>query len=221
MTDRPIIFSGSMVKALLDGRKTMTRRIINPQPTPFRLPSDDRAFGLKKGDLSPVTLEYIGDDPWPRIATSRVITRQEVRFKPGMRLWVRERIDRSGGLIQYHADHCTSRHLWPAPKTVERDSYPSIHMPRRASRLTLNITEVKIERLQAITPEDAEAEGVFRHIAEWSIDKVYRSDRAATARLYFLDIWENLHGLGSWDENPWIVALRFSVEHRNIDAPTP
>lgn len=99
---------------------------------------------------------------------------------------------------------------------------PSIHMPRWASRITLRVTGVKIERLQEITPTDAEAEGVFQHVAEQPIDKIFRSDRSATARLYFLNLWEKLHGLGAWEANPEVVAISFQrVDPDHPPVPSP
>jgi hypothetical protein len=82
-------------------------------------------------------------------------------------------------------------------------------MPYFASRITLEVTAVKIERLQEISEGDAESEGVFRHIAEYSIDKVYRSERGETAIRYFRELWDKLHGEGSWVSNPEVVAISF------------
>jgi len=88
---------------------------------------------------------------------------------------------------------------------------PAIFMPRWASRITLEITSLRIERLQAITATDAEAEGVFRHIAEHSIDKVFRDARGATAIGYFRELWEKLHGRGAWERNPAVVVIGFRL----------
>jgi hypothetical protein len=165
MTERPIIFSGPMVRALLADRKTMTRRLAT---SPLR------------------------------------------KCEPGDRLWVRESYSESHPGPVYKADN---------PNSDGWGWRPSIHMPRSASRITLEVTAVKIERLQEITPADAEAEGVFQHVAEYSIDKIFRDDRAATARLYFLDLWEKLHGLGSWDANPEVVAISF--RRATATAPPP
>jgi hypothetical protein len=84
-------------------------------------------------------------------------------------------------------------------------------MPRRASRLTLTVTAVRVEQLQDITEADAVAEGVQAVAGEGA--------RGRTAVEGFWMLWESLHGLGEVDRNPWIVALTFTVERRNIDAP--
>ena len=142
MKERPIIFSGSMVRAILDGRKTQTRRavkvekgfaITNPEPPPHFYPCP---YG-----------------------------------QPGDRLWVRE--------------------TWK----------PSIHMPRWDSRLTLEIVSVRVERLQDISKEDAESEGVA--IIE-SVDHGKQS-----ARGQFAIVWESINGHGSWALNPWVWVIEF------------
>lgn len=158
MTERPIIFSGDMVKALLAGRKTMTRRL---STSPLR------------------------------------------KCEPGDMLWVRESYSESYPGPAYKADN---------PNSDGWGWRPSIHMPRSASRITLEITAVKIERLQEISGKDAEAEGVFAHIAEYSLDKVYRDQRGEIAVQYFRELWDKLHGEGAWEANPAVVALRFTVE---------
>lgn len=177
MTDRPILFSAPMVRALLDGRKTQTRRILKPQPL----------------------MGYTPD----------VTASKGIRFAKGDRLYVRERVwlpegtDNPHGHVTYHADHGDDRALkWR----------PGIHMPRWASRLTLTVTDVRIERLQEISEEDAIAEG-SREPSLVPIIGACWSERDAYAKL-----WEHINGPGGWGANPWVVALTFTVEQRNIDA---
>lgn len=240
MTDRPILFSGPMVRALLDGRKTQTRRILKPK---------------KNGCLisSGFTDDYILDPG------NREWLESYYRWRIGDRLWVKEshRVaawDEDGAVwMTYDADGARSRALEPSDEdfierlcskldkagvpTKENGFYGdipdnllrrvSIHMPRWASRLTLTVTDVRVERLQAISAEDAKAEGIEwieqfgngptyrdyqlseRHVCEWYSDpiKSYRS------------LWDTINGAGAWDANPWVVAVSFRVAHHNVGAP--
>lgn len=181
MADRPIIFSGSMVRALIDGRKTQTRRVLKPP------------YGM---------LEYMPDRTWRPICT---------KFFKGDRLYVREafcpRLGYPAPIAKphYRADNDRPewRGLWK----------PSIHMPRWASRLTLTVTDVRVQRLQEISAEDVEAEGACELACIPATE-----DDDAEARVIFRDLWNSLHGPDAWDANPWVVALTFSVAQRNIDA---
>lgn len=188
MTDRPIIFSAPMVRALLDGRKTMTRRLA--------------WHGGPKDEGGVAKIAECRASPW-------------LKARPGDRLWVREAWQR------IHVPHAGAEWIVFAAADNRTDYggpwRSPIHMPRRASRLTLVVTATKIERSQDISEEDAEAEGVFRHVAEHSLDKVFRGERGATAIRYFQELWESLHGPGSWDSNPEVVALTFTVHKCNID----
>ncbi len=221
--DRPIIFSAPMVRALLEGRKTQTRRILKPQPVPFK---------VEGGSYCDVYLTQNECDPLPRVTLGRVITKQEVRFAPGDRLWVRENFMPRPGLgaiarPHYRADPEANRPEWRGLWK------PSIHMPRWASRLTLLITAVKIERVQDISDEDAKAEGMVfvdhglnrygQQREGWHSDpgEARRGPDCClgTARFAFGNLWVALHGAGAWAENPFVVAITFKVMKANIDAP--
>jgi len=205
MTDRPIIFSAPMVRALLEGRKTQTRRIIKPRR---RRPS------LFDGTWSD---SYVLD---PANASWRA---QDVRYEPGDRLWVREshyvwsagNQDGSGQRIDYMATE---------PDSPCGGWTPSIHMPRWASRLTLIITSVKVERLQDISEQDAIAEGIERagDIAGQLGWKHYPDGSPAGGwldpRESFRSLWNSINGTGAWDTDPWVVALSFTVHKGNIDS---
>lgn len=236
--DIPIIFSAPMVQALLDSRKTMTRRLLKPQTVP----------AVVDGEPLPVTVFQI-DGERPRVAIGRCVTCQEVRFAPGDRLWVRENWALKGEREpMYAAD-------WQRLAIEGLKPWrPSIHMPRWVSRLTLTVTAVKIERLQDVSREDAIAEGCtsrpncngFQDRYEgWSMDwsEVGKFSKFATGgpgplkerdvsigdprnafgsyinRLHNGDGW-NLPGKPTpiWDENPEIVAVTFTVHNANIDA---
>ena len=197
--DIPIIFSGPMVRALLEGRKTMTRRLAWRTKWNEGGPIFDAAGGQM--DVVEPHEVRIGPSPWQKA-------------KPGDRLWVRETITRSGGLVQYAADHKTSSLQWPWPEE-KQDPRPSIHMPRWASRLTLTVTETKIERLQKISEDDARAEGAVRLVTDGD-GKFFESDKG-DCRTGFAGLWAHLHGAESWDANPEVVALTFTVAKHNID----
>jgi len=190
MREIPVLFNGAMVRAILDDRKTQTRRIIKPQPVhvvPF-IGRDDKPtyeFGL--------CMEY-----------ERVIT-QHVRSplgKPGDRLWVRE---------TWCLNHPEYEHAKPpTPRPVRDDGRfayyratddyvefdegagwkPSIHMPRWAARLFADVLDVRIERLQDISEEDARAEGFG-------------------SRAEFLAAWASIYGQKSVDANHWVLATTF------------
>lgn len=161
MKERPIIFSGEMVRAILAGRKTQTRRVIKPQP----VIQDGVAF-FKTGQRCPYG--QIGD-----------------------RMWVREAWIRNSGVPAYRADDPS----WPGETPKWK---PSIHMPRWASRITLEIVNVRVERLQDITVGDAWAEGCpnsdVNVIPDW-----------------FIPLWAGINAArgNGWDDNPWVWAIEF------------
>lgn len=209
MTDRPILFSGPMVRALIEGRKTQTRRVMNPQPVPC-LSWDDPPAGF-----------YPSKNGWSRL-----------RYAVGDRLWVRETIDmgHTGYVIctcTYQADG-TPVDLRPAPFWAgdqTRKLIPSIHTPRWASRLTLTVTEVRVQRLQDISEADAAAEGAYRGKASGRYADNYSmmaiaGQWFASSRSWYADLWDRINGAGSWEANPWVAAYTFTVEPRNIDAMT-
>jgi hypothetical protein len=182
MPDHPIIFSGQMVRALLDGRKTQTRRLAWRKP--------QWCAGVVSGC-------YITDpSPWQRV-------------QPGDRLWVRESGAWSDGVAAYAATDT---------KPPSARWRPSTHMPRWASRITLHVEEVRVERLQAISEEDAGAEGVtdfakLRAIAPHE-DLAECQTRLRWRQREFALLWNTLHGPGAWEANPEVVVLQFRVERR-------
>jgi hypothetical protein len=219
MTDRPIIFSAPMVRALLDGRKTQTRRIIKHNR---RMPN---YFGPKGDERDPSNWGWETD--WPEsilLAKERPTDRDiayldlATTYQPGDRLWVRENHALVGGgdpgIPIYAAnwrEDARARGFDNIPEKAPRWT-PSIHMPRWASRLTLIVEAVKVERLNDISEADAQAEGV-EPIME--APGVPRADKHIIA---FMQLWERLHGDGAWRSNPWVVAVTFRVLRDNIDA---
>lgn len=186
MKERPIIFSGPMVQAIIEGRKTQTRSIVKDSAWVF------------DGELMPDGTGGCG---------------YEIDFKkcpygiPGDHLWVREtwRVSESGcneyspskDDVHYRADEDeTSGGPWKSP----------LHMPRWASRITLEITDVRVQRLQEITEEDAKAEGCLPS------SLVQMKDGSPCYTKHFQVIWRSIYGIGnskSWEENPWVWALAF------------
>lgn len=223
MTDRPILFSGPMVRALLDGRKTQTRRVLKPQPD----------AGQFFGHMTYVEAQR------KVIARNATGMRQDIKipFAPGDRLWVRDAWcthkayddlspSEMGGeeAVQYSADGTLQTRGWPAADFDAGRKRASMHMPRWASRLTLLVTEVRVQRLQAISEEDAVAEGIEKSKTLLGVPQFrdYRQNGGAwlfSSRESFRTLWDSLNserGFG-WDANPWVSATSFEVVKANID----
>lgn len=131
--------------------------------------------------------------------TRRLTTSPLRKCEPGDLLWVRESVwintgDVHAGRLHYRADEPDFKGQWT----------PSIHMPRWASRITLGVTSVKIERLQSITPADAIAEGMAVSANSYAIDCDTRNPVGD-----FRELWNSLHGPGAWAANPEVIAIRF------------
>ncbi len=224
MKERPILFSGAMVRALLAGTKTQTRRVMKPQPTGFV-----GGPGVQLRNGSPAPLVPIDEDAGPY--------GREIRCpygQPGDRLWVREswaEVPRhepqtdedlpyreDGRIVVYAADPhwegsrqflCADGVLrWARPERWR----PSIHMPRWASRITLQIASVRVERLQEISIEDAKAEGawgpddsIVQKVADYFGTDIF----SANPRKAFQMLWESINGPDSWAANPWVWAVEF------------
>lgn len=202
--DRPILFSGPMVRALLDGRKTQTRRVLKPQP-----PAEFEWAKISADSLAMKPALLFGS---PLHMGLRRL------YRPGDRLWVRETfcdpeqdrhpVHRADLTPEQQAEErtvCRGASLEPSWRWK-----PSIHMPRCASRLTLVVTDVRIQRVQEISVADALAEG-------WPGAKA--ANRQPATR-WFSGLWDSLNadrGFG-WAANPWVVALTFTVHRCNIDA---
>ena len=209
MTDRPILFSAPMVKALLAGRKTQTRRILKPRK------------GLTIQDL----VDH-GEEQKTALGTRFICRRDQVeepRIVDGDRLWCREafsydaldsdRNDRLRMPVWYWADGNPEYGDWSRPK-------PSIHMPRWASRLTLVVESVKVERLQSISEADAKAEGIEplpsgRYYCGEDEEGEITCRSPVTAYAW---LWNSINGEDAWQENPWVAAYTFTAHQTNIDA---
>lgn len=209
--ERPILFSGPMVRAILEGRKTQTRRVVKPQPdyvnslgVPFfpngKGPVDYRLcpYG-KPGDQLWVRekFEVVRETCGYEVAEYDYFQWEEEIYGPPQEA-LKDKCPRGGerALILYAADEEEPVWRWK----------PSIYMPRWASRLTLEVTGVRVERLQEISNEDALAEGVLGD--ECLTGKPYFADQPLPCMCY-ANLWESINGPGSWDANPWVWVVEF------------
>lgn len=222
MKERPIPFSGPMVRAILEGQKTVTRRAVKPQ---FMSAPVDVIDGVPSWDrpanyAGEVTMNTQHGKPCPY-------------GKPGDRLWVREtwledpENDGTWAYTQYMGckgsplsdipkrfqkpDHCIFRASWKGPDMLWR---PSIHMPRWASRILLEISDVRVERLQDISEDQAEAEGIEGCIpgCPGPYDEHGNPEcdcMNLTYKQSFQAFWESINGRKSWDANPWVWVVEF------------
>jgi hypothetical protein len=219
MADRGIIFSAHMVRALLGGRKTQTRRLLNPQPTTFPIDVD--------GTPCEVGCLHVEGEPRPRIFTGRVLTAQTLPHAAGDRLYVRESWSHTWEGVW---DIATARRAGGAGVIFMADGskpgakyWPSIHMPREFSRLTLIVTDVRVQRLQDISDEDSEAEGLYFDEIGFTAGYIglggCNQEWSGTPVIAFANLWRHLHtNPGTrWEDNPWVYAVTFDVKHGNID----
>ena len=199
MKERPILFSGEMVRAILSARKTQTRRVIKPQP----------ANGQKFAGIADAR-EYLGPKHKNQFGAYFGWSFRRCPYgQPGDKLWVREtflvddnrRIPKTATHKNFEVDY----------KATSEDSphwrwRPSIHMPRWASRITLEITGVRVERLHDISEVDARAEGAP------DITGVVMGGKLrgiATYRDWFKNLWQSINGADSWASNPWVWVIEF------------
>ena len=198
MIERGMIFNGEMVRALLNGSKTQTRR-------PVKFPFYDRNMGcLLSGN------ELAGE-----IAAGNYLN---CRFgRPGDRIWVRETWmpdaprDGTWADVEFYGckgaplsmipkryqkpEHCIHRASWTGSEMVGWT--PAIHMPRWASRILLEITDARVERLRSMSQDDARAEGVVA------------ASGPMEAGLAFRELWDSIYGPESWRDNPWVWVIEF------------
>lgn len=205
--ERPILFSAPMVRAILEGRKTQTRRVVKPQPIdgntkyPGVYPAREYMgpkmtgkwgayLGESGADFHVSPYGKPGDRLWVRETWQAVQSWQEYG------VWFRDEIDADGAAIEdvcYRADD---------PKPDEIGWRPSIFMPRRFSRITLEVTGVRVERLGEITEEDA--------IAEGSQPILEPPDGGSAPHAEgFRQLWNSIHGPGAWQSNPWVWVIEF------------
>lgn len=219
ITERGMIFNGEMVRAILDGRKTQTRRIMKPQPEPCprgghwwpsnvfktmlhieeEMQNGKGVWGGLVGDACP--FGDVGDRIWVR------------------ETWARYNIDQDSHDMAYRA---TTPEDWPEGGRWRQ----SIHMPRWASRILLEITDVRVERLNTISEEDAQREGVHTEVWDqtvvarnyadsdeffqfWSEDMPHYVEMNQLYRSSFRSLWDSIYGEESWKANGWVWVIEF------------
>lgn len=194
----PILFSTPMVQATLEGRKTMTRRIVKPQP------DQDDEPGLVPKILG--NEENWGKWYWDTDEGERIVKACPYG-EPGDVLWVREKFTKyKGGGFAYAANGHT---CYPDIRW-----WPSIHMPKDACRIWLEVTEVRVERLQYISEDDAKAEGIERSRSGDGriVYKHYLKPKYGPSPVHsFETLWTKINGAYSWAANPWVWVVSFKV----------
>jgi hypothetical protein len=227
MRERPVLFGSAMVRSLLDGRKTQTRRVVKPAPQMVT----DRGIQTWEGDAAGL------------LAQLTKAGKACPHGGRGDRLWVRE----THAIYPTHGQHRSDGERWGPwgglPTTVSEDGKqiayyregfdrcdpgrwrPSIHMPRWASRILLEITDVRVERLQEISEDDAVAEGIEGFdqrtpggddAQDYWRDYLNPGQRhenfpwiEGDPRASFRSLWESINGPGSWAANPWVWVIGF------------
>lgn len=196
--ERPILFSGPMVRAILDGSKTQTRRVIKPQPVMYEEGQCVHVSDLINDSLK-CPYGIVGDQIWVRETwmpdAPQDGTWADTQFY-GCRMSPLSDIPEKFRKPK----HCIYKATWSSSELVGWK--PSIHMPRWASRIQLEITGVRVERLQDITEQDCRAEGAIG--GHGSIPGYSFS---ATPLEHFQHIWKSTGG--DWDANPWVWAIEF------------
>ena len=207
-----MIFNAEMVSAILDGRKTQTRRLLKQATGP--------SLSVDTVEDSPDVAELswlYGDGPGHEVHEHIKLVHCPFG-KPGDRIWVRETFGDCGVRLVYRADNDDG-----AKCKVERWT-PSIHMPRWASRILLEITGVRVERLNGISEAEAEAEGIDMEALADSQDCYdciadLNMTGRPTAKGAFKYLWESIYGEENWQANPWVWVIEFKVAPNVQDNP--
>jgi len=223
MADKPILFSAPMVKALLAGTKTQTRRYFSADPyleAVERTATQGWRFILKPGaelSVKPPRI-MVGDRLYVRETWSGIHAFRNT--PPAQR---ESMMTPDGPLLRedvwFWADGNPDGGDYEKPR-------PGMHMPRWASRLTLTVTDVRVERLQDISEQDAWAEGCAKGAPD-DVGGFFPAEEADpsgvgyrgwdNARDWYADLWDQINGEDAWEANPWVAAYTFTVEHGNID----
>lgn len=205
--ERPVLFSAPMVRAILEGRKTVTRRIVKP------------VRGYEDCDTCRPDKAAASHSVWWHGRFENVGVMQDCPYgKPGDRLWVRETFNRTNpggeaGVYYYRADGKFPKCIGGGKFTGVESWKPSIHMPRVASRILLEVVAVRVEQLQDISEEQSVAEGCQAldgckwHTFEEAAAGVPMHDH--TALDAFEVLWERINGEESWASNPWVWVVEF------------
>lgn len=192
MTERPMLFNNPMVRAILDGSKTQTRRAVKGVPLEWLGNGFSPEYvALPENNLSPYG--QVGDQLWVRENGWEPPNRTAKMMREGADTWADYYYDADGFTDIEHEQF----KQWGFKRR------PSIHMPRWASRIQFEITGVRIERLQDISEADALEEGItYNMIPNNGLDPM-------RARTWFRGLWESINGPGSWEANPWVWVVEF------------
>ncbi|MGF7131974.1 hypothetical protein P3T40_003457 [Paraburkholderia sp. EB58] len=209
MKERPILFSGAMVRALLDGSKTQTRRIVKAKP------SDECPKEMWPHALKDIIEWREQKGRWFGLMGWRSLAFADCPYgHPGDHLWVRETWAQpttlDPGPTFYRADYpaCVPPGFENVPPADTITWKPSIHMPRAASRITLEVTGVRVERLRDISEADALAEGV--EVLNGGGYRQYETGAGCyPAAASFRSLWRKINGEDSWDMGPWVWVVEF------------
>lgn len=240
MADHGFLFSPLMVLALLREAqqpgtgKTQTRRLLTPDNTFFN--GRHWTKGLKAqqwnwegawvdpgpspaGNPGPyLKLPWLAGDDWLEGTVHRIYP----RVQPGDRMWVREawRVSKALDAVAPRDLDRTTMPEWLAsdPDLYDGKIRASMHLPRWASRLTLIVTDVRVQRLHDISEEDAVAEGVEHDTDGWRDYLMPATQCCGFARESYRTLWDAINGENGWAANPWIVAYTFTIHHQNINA---
>lgn len=207
---KPILFNTNMVRAILDGSKTVTRRLIKPQPT----------YSQRDG-FSWKGVAY-GTDAPPTIKGAAYNFRHAAPYRTGDILYVRETWDKYTKSVG-NGENCRLQEFYGYKASVANSEaanekwHPSIHMPKEAARIWLKVTNVRMERLQEITEEQAEDEGCQAYSFEYEGDVFGQEDIDEwTAKAIFADLWDStlkkddVASYG-WNANPWVWVIEFEL----------
>ena len=243
-TAKPIIFKAPMIRALLDGSKTQTRRTLKRQP-------DITSFVISDSVMGPKALRHLakyatGDLLWVREAWrigrwNETIGAFALDYCDGPRKdWLIDATDTDSRRFLSMWEICCNEleekgvevsddglYHWDLGNSPLRWRSP-IHMPRWASRLTLEVTDVRVQRVQDISEADAWAEGVKTWRAGWGLKEqagFFLRDKEAigatrggsVSQKLFCLLWESIHGPGAWHRNDWAAAYTFKVHQMNVD----
>lgn len=234
MADRPILFSAPMVRALLAGAKTQTRRIARlPDPTRPIVEMVRVAFDRQTGRPIFEMKDRQGKHVAIRDGKNTMSAQYSPPYAVSDRLYVREAwrchytlddaaprdLPPENSLVSHVADGDRATHFRSAGRFRQ-----GMHMPKWASRITLIVTDVRVERLQEISEADAIAEGVEHDSDGWQDYQMSTTQCCTNARDSFRTLWDSLNGDRpgcAWADNPWVAAYSFDVITKNIDEVKP
>ncbi|HBX9157992.1 morphogenetic protein [Klebsiella pneumoniae] len=212
MTERGMIFNADMVRAILDGRKTQTRRIVKG--------TDGAVKFCKEWDINGEEIFVVLGEK-DHTGMNPVLGAISCPFGAvGDRIWVRETFAAlepgSYEQVKPQEGHCQDLRYAATDRLAKSDAdirgykwVPSIHMPRWASRILLEITDVRVERLNSISQEDAQAEGL--ELTGWrpTYSDPDSGGEVMTPYDNFAELWSSIYGDGSWQANPWVWVISF------------